>query len=103
MFKDADKNEIDDGEGKGADDETDAGIEDGVFGFFGFAGVARRGHILKTTDDDKDDCNNTSDTNYNVEDALDGVKEIAGTTTAGGFFNFGGSAGRTNIVSKDWS
>ena len=77
LFKDADKNEIDDGEGKGADDETDAGIEDGVFGFFGFAGVARRGHILKTTDDDKDDCNNTSDTNYNVEDALDGVKEIA--------------------------
>ena len=31
--------EVDDGEGKSADDETDAGIEDGISSFFNFFGV----------------------------------------------------------------
>lgn len=77
MFKDADKNEIDDGEGKGADDETDAGIEDGILSLLSFTGVTRGGHILKTTDDDENNGDDTGNTDDDVKDALDSVKKIA--------------------------
>ncbi len=39
-----------DGKGEGADDQADKGVEDGIFGFLDFGGVASGSHILNTAD-----------------------------------------------------
>ena len=53
-------------ESEGADDETDTGIKDGVFGFLELAGVALGGHVVYAADDDEDN-------GYDTQDGDDGV------------------------------
>ena len=51
MTKDIADDKVDNHEGKCADDKTNASVKDGFFGFFDFAGIARRSHILDASDD----------------------------------------------------
>ena len=60
-----------DGEGEGADSETDSGVKDSVFGFFNFAGVAGGGHILDAAIDNNDDGDETENTNDDFDDVAD--------------------------------
>ena len=64
---------VDDSEGKGADDETDAGVEDGVSGFLEFAGVALRSHVIDTTDDDEDDGDDADNGDDGIKDNDDDI------------------------------
>ena len=103
MFKHTVDDEIDNSKGESTDNEANNSIENGVFGFFGLTGITRRSYVLETTDNDEDDGNNAGDTNYDIKDAFDSIKKSiwAGTTTASGFFDFGGSVGFTDIISED--
>ena len=51
--------EVDYGGGEGADNETDGGVKDCIFGFFGFAGVASRGHVLEAAVNYDNGCKDT--------------------------------------------
>lgn len=68
-----DDDEIDDDVGKGTDDETNEGIENGVFGLFELARIAGGGHILNATDDDGDD----GDESEKPDNAVDNVDNDA--------------------------
>ena len=68
---------VDDGESESTDGEADEGVENGVLGFFELAGVTGGGHIINTTDDDKDNGDNAGDTDDGVKDALDNGGEFA--------------------------
>ena len=77
--------------GEGADDETDTGIKDGVFGFFELAGVALGGHVVYATDDDEDNGYDTQDGDDGIQNRLDDGNDGVGVAIAtGGTFNFGG-------------
>ena len=60
--------ELGDGEGEGADSETDSGVENSVFGFFNFTRVAGGGHILDAAIDNNDDGDETENTNDDFDD-----------------------------------
>ena len=53
--------EVDDGEREDDDDEADTGIEDSFFGFFEFAGIPGRCHVVDATNDDIYDGNESAD------------------------------------------
>lgn len=48
-------------EGEGADDETDASVKNGVFGFLELAGVALGGHVVYAANYNKYDGDDTHD------------------------------------------
>ena len=60
-----------DGSGQADDGETDEGVDEGVFGFLDFAGVASGGDVSDCADNDEDDADYASDT----EDPVDAVGE----------------------------
>jgi len=62
VVDDADS-EIDNREGESADGKADAGVKNGVFGFFKFASVTCGSHVADATDDDENYRNSTEDAN----------------------------------------
>ncbi len=62
--------ELSDSKGKSGDGEADAGVENSIFSFFGFAGVASGSHILYPT-------NNNEYYGYNAEYPDNGADDIA--------------------------
>lgn len=70
MLVDADgiEYEVDDGVGKNGDDQTDDGIEDGVFGVGDFFAIASRNDISEAAEDEHDDGDCTDDEEDGVGD-----------------------------------
>ena len=87
-----------DDEGKGADDEPDAGIEDGVFGFFGFSSITAGGHVGDATNNNEDYGNNTKKADYDIDYVNDNVTKIATAKTTGRLFDIVRSRAAANIA-----
>ena len=80
--------ELGDSEGESGDGEADAGVEDGILGFFGFGGIAGGSHVLDAADDDEYDGDNTEDANDSTDDIADDVFYVAATSATVGIFNW---------------
>ena len=78
MTKNVADNEVDNHEGECANNKTNTGIKDGFFSFFGFAGVARRSHILDAADNNVDNGNEPSYADNGAENASDGSRKSVG-------------------------
>ena len=71
MTKNVGNDEVDNSKGKDTNNETDNAIEDGVFGFFDFASITRRGHVGDATDDDNNNTDEAEDADNSVENGND--------------------------------
>ena len=75
--KDIANDEVNDSKSEDYDDEANDTIENGIFGFLNFASVARGSHIADATDDNNYYGNNAKDAYNRINDADDGVFEVA--------------------------
>ena len=83
---------VDNSKSKSDDDETDAGVKDGVFGLFDFACVTGRSHIANATFDEIND----GDESGNADDGV----EQAGDRTADASASIAGVDGADNKISN---
>ena len=67
---------VDDSKREGANSKTNKSIENSLFGFFEFAGVAGGSHILNTTDNDKNYSNDAGDGNNRVKNTSNNSAEL---------------------------
>lgn len=86
MTKNVADNEVDNHEGECANNKTNTGVKDSFFSFFGFAGVARRSHILDTADNNVDNGNESGYADDGAEDASDGGLQAVGIAIAASSF-----------------
>lgn len=68
--------EVNNGEGKDADYKTNEAVEDGVFGFFDFASIARRSHVINTADNHHYYADEAEYTNDGIDDTRNAVGKI---------------------------
>ena len=94
--------EVDNCKSENNNNKADNCIEDGVAGFFGFAGVTSGSHILNTTDDNENNSDNAGDANNDIENILNDCWEcVFGVVVAAvGFEDGRGQAGITGIDGK---
>ena len=78
-----DDHEVRDGEGEDTNNETNSGVEKGVFGFLDFLGIAGRSHEVDAADDHEDDADSAKHGDDAVDDAGDKSNKIVFTTTYG--------------------
>ena len=75
---------------KGADDEANKGIEDSIFGLFGFRRITGRSHVVNATDDDIDYGDEATDADDDFQNVGNNTNDVvAGATATGGSLNFG--------------
>ena len=81
--------EICNGKGQYADNQTDAGVEDNVLGLFSFTWVASGGHIADAPINDHDDSNDAEHADDGLNDVADYsfrfFEVLIGITTGGDF------------------
>ena len=82
LFEETSDDEVDNGEGKGGDNEADNGVEDSLFGFFDFGGITGGGHVIDAAYYNKDGGDDAKDADDGIDDADDGVRKIVGSVVA---------------------
>lgn len=66
LFKNTSNDKINNRKSECANNKADGGIEDSIFGFFGFLRVAIWSHIIYTADNDENYCDEADDADNGI-------------------------------------